>query len=317
MRDRAGHRTLLDRAVWRISTFVAVGVLLLACSPYGARGQVPGIGFGSAPGSRFQLSDAVQLDRADNTVRANLDRVGQYLADQQWEEAVEALLEVMEQSGGKLLGVTERRFVSVRDYCHLQLASLPQEARNLYRGRVDPSARKWYEDGIRQRDRRLLEKVVEEAFASSWGDDALYALGEMALESGDYAAARSYWEKIISVDPPDDAPPTWLCFPDTDLDLAAVRARLVLASILEGAVDRAREELAAMGRLHPDARGRFGGREVDYVEALSALLSESTAWPEREPDPDWPTFAGSPQKSRSADSRSRRISMGAALGPAR
>ncbi len=281
---------------------VAVGVLLAACSLWSsrARGQVPGIGFGSAPGSRFELSDTVQLDRADNTVRSNLDRVGQYLADEQWEEAVETLLEVMEQSGGRLLGVTERRFVSVRDYCHLQLASLPPEALRLYRSRVDPSARKWYEEGIRRRDRRLLEKVIEEAFASSWGDDALYALGEMALESGDHAAARAYWEKIIPADPPGGAPRTWLGVPDTDLELAAVLARLVLTSILEGALDRAQDELAAMAGLHPDARGRFGGREVNYVEALSSLLSESTAWPQPAPDPDWPTFAGSPLRNKAA-----------------
>jgi outer membrane protein assembly factor BamB len=276
--------------------------LLVACSPWAsrARGQPRGIGFGPAPGARFELSDNVQLDRADNTVRTRLDRVGEYLADGQWEEAVETLLEVMEQSGGKLLGVSEQRFVSVRDYCHLQLASLPEEALRLYRSRVDPSARQWYEQAIRRRDRRLLEKVVEEAFASSWGDDALYALGEMAMESGDHAAARAYWEKLVPHDPPEDEPPTWLGFPDTDLDLAAVRARQVLASILEGALARARNELEALERSYPDARGRFGGREVNYVKALSSLLSESADWPGADPDPDWPTFAGSPLRNKIA-----------------
>jgi len=241
-----------------------------------------------------------------------LDRVKEYLADEQWEEAVATLCEVMEQSGGKLLGLPsagqqpappnerERRFVSVRDYCHLQLASLPPEALALYRSRVDPSARKWYEDGLARGDRRLLEQVLDQAFASSWGDNALYALGEMALESGDFAAARSYWEKIIPVTPPDDAPRTWLCVPDTDLDLAAVRARLVLASILEGSLGRARDELSAFSQLHADARGRFGGREVNYVEALSSLLAASADWPGPRPDPDWPTFAGSPVRNKIA-----------------
>ena len=33
--------------------------------------------------------------------------------------------------------------------------------------------------------------------------------------------------------------------------------------------------LAQLARLHPQARGRFGGREVNYVEALGAMLAES------------------------------------------
>jgi len=146
----------------------------------------------------------------------------------------------------------------------------------------------------------LLLKVVEQAFASSWGDDALAALGEMALESGDCAAARSYWEKIIPAEPPAGASKSWLCFPDTDLELAAIRARLVLVSILEGSPRRAADELAAFERLHGTARGRLGGREVEYAEALAALLGESRAWPRDVAGDDWPTFAGSPGRNRIA-----------------
>ena len=42
-----------------------------------------------------------------------------------------------------------------------------------------------------------LLNVVEQTFASSWGDKALLALGDLAFESGDFAAARWYWERII------------------------------------------------------------------------------------------------------------------------
>ncbi|MHC4401316.1 MAG: outer membrane protein assembly factor BamB family protein, partial [Planctomycetota bacterium] len=213
---------------------------------------------------------------------------------------VQTLEEVMEQWGSRLLGVTDRRFVSVRDCCHLKLAALPPEALAVYRSRVDPVARKSYEEGVRQHDRRRLMDVVDQAFASSWGDNALFALGEMALESGDYAGARSFWEKVIPVELPDDAPTTWLCVPETELDLAAVRSRLVLTSILEGSLERAQDELTQFERLHPEARGWLGGREGSCVEALSTLLAESSAWPEAPSKPDWPTFAGSPDRNRIA-----------------
>jgi outer membrane protein assembly factor BamB len=251
-------------------------------------------------GSRFELADAVELERADSAVRKQFERVKEYLADKQASEAVETLRQVMEGSGNRLLGVTDRRFVTVRDYCHLQLASLPPEALALYRSRVDAQAKRWYQEGIAARDRGLLARVIDEAFASSWGDKALLALGEMALERGDYTAARSYWEKIIPVSQPGDGPRTWLSVPNTEVDLAAVRARLVLVSILEGSAARARDELAQMAKLHPAARGRLGGEERNYVEALTAMLAQSSQWPSPPEEPGWPTFAGSPERNRVA-----------------
>ena len=204
------------------------------------------------PSSQFELADAVQLDQADTAVRAQLDRVKPLLADRQWDEAVEILRQLAETSEGKLLGVSPHRFIGLRDWCQLRLAALPPEALKLYRSRVDPVAQKWYEQGIAKRDRKLLQNIVDQAFASSFGDDALMALGEMALESGDYAAARWNWERIVPVArsrqnwrrlpqlPPQPSRRRQLgpVTPTRNLDLAAVRARLVLVSILEGATDR-------------------------------------------------------------------------------
>ena len=156
-------------------------------------------------------------------VLAQLERVRAYLADRQWDEAVNTLQKVMETSEGKLLEVTPHRWVNLGDYCQLQLAKLPPEALKLYRGRIDPMARKWYKEGVASRDRKLLCNVVEQAFASRWGDKALLALGEMALEAGDYDAARWHWERIIPTQPQPSLPDTWPGYPDTNLDLAMVR----------------------------------------------------------------------------------------------
>lgn len=253
-----------------------------------------------ASDNQFELSETVGLDRADSQVAAELERVKAYVADSQWSEAVEALRQVMERSGERLWAVTPRRFITVRDYCHLQLVSLPPPALAVYRAQVDPLARRWYEEGVANRDPTLLGKVVSEAFASRWGDDALLALGELALDSGDAAGARAWWERILPVDPPPEVPHAWLAFPDTDLDLAAVRARLVLASILEGSRSRAADELIQFERLHPKAQGRLGGHEVNYAEALRKLLTESVGWPARRPSGDWPTFAGAPSRNHVA-----------------
>ena len=58
------------------------------------------------PNTHFELSDTVQVDRADNVVRGNLERAKAYLAARQWSEAIETYRQVMENSGAMLVGVT-------------------------------------------------------------------------------------------------------------------------------------------------------------------------------------------------------------------
>ncbi|MBN2291792.1 MAG: hypothetical protein JXM70_05165, partial [Pirellulales bacterium] len=254
------------------------------------------------------------IDEADNSVAAAFGRADACLADRQYDEAVEILRGIMEESSGRLWPITPWRYITVRDYCQMRLAALPADALALYRGRVDPLAESWYKEGVARRDRDKLLLVVRRGFASRWGDDALMALGEMALEEADYATARGYWEKILPLEKKQNAPgdatgkttaktaSTWLSYPDTDIDPAAVRARLVLTSILEGSQRRAEGELIQFTRLHPDARGRFGGRETNYAQALERLLAESRQWPALPTSPDWPTFAGSQWRNKIANS---------------
>ena len=257
---------------FRRTTWLASKLLLAAVLLAGWHGERAGAQFGGlVPGSQFELADNVQLDQADHAVEAQLERVNALLAERQWDEAVEILRQVSESSEGKLLGVTNRRFIGLGDWCQLRLASLPPGALKLYRDRVDPVAKRWYEQGVAGRNRRMLQDVAQQAFASSYGDDALMALGEMALESGDYAAARWYWERIVPVEKNGPGQTVLTPFyPDSDLDLAAVRARLVLVSILE---ETARGELAQFARLHPDARGRMGGQEGKKGETSIILGS--------------------------------------------
>lgn len=290
---RCPARSFLARAIG------AIGIFVLAGPSASVPGQV--IPWPAAD-TRYRLSESVQVERADSAVQQALEQARAHLAARQWEEAVDVLARVAETSGNKLVALNEWRFLGAGQYWQIQLASLPPEALAVYRSRIDPLAQGWYERGIASRDRRLLEHVVERALASRWADKALLALGEIWLEEGNYAAARAAWERILPLAPTADAkvPPTWPGVAQTDLDLASVRARLVLASILEGSIPRARQELKQLAALHPGARGRLGGMETDYVEALDRLLETSAGWPHRPTPPDWPTLAGSPTRNRIA-----------------
>ena len=208
------------------------------------------------------------------------------------------------------------------------------EALDLYRSRVDPLAERLYQRAVDDRDETLLRRIVAQYFASSWGDDALMKLGEFELGRGNYTLARAAWERISSAlrvpasEPGDfgappghplwlalrvvdldndwerleplfsNAPqqPGWLVFPDTNIDLADVRARLALVSILEGLATRAELELAVLKRLHPDAEGTIGGRQGKYVDLLTNLLEESRSWPDAGGPDGWKTFGGAPTR---------------------
>lgn len=288
--------------------------------------------FAAAPAS--DLSTAIQVDEASSATRTLLARAAAHAEEKQWDDAIETYRQIMERDGGKLLRLDPSRFATVREFCQLQLASMPADGRAIYRSRVDSLAKRWYEQGVAGRDRQLLTRVVDQLFVSSWGDSALLALGEIALERGDYQEARWCWERIspelrsseglplwlslrkggseATIQPPTEpkagaskdggpakpaALPRWLSYPDTKLNLADVRARLVLVSIMEGSLDRARIELADFNRRHPQAKGRIGGQEAPYAETLARLLKAAQSRPASQPSGDWPTFAGSPERT--------------------
>ena len=298
-------------------------------------------------GQPAQVSLAVELGEVDNAARAHLERVDRFLEAGEWDEAVETLRRLMDTDGEKMIPVDDGparargfvRFVPLRDYCQLKLGGLRASAPGaleLYRNRVDSLARRWYEEAAARNDTALLRRIVDRFFMSSYGDDALFRLGEIELERGNYTWARSWWERISpllrmpssgaaalgglpgrplwpalrAVDLNEqwgtvqpllqraEAPSGWLAYPDTDLDLAAVRARLVLVSILENSTERGEAELALLARVAGNAEGTIGGRRGRYVDLLADWLAHSRTWAVPPAPPGWRTFGGAPGRGK-------------------
>ncbi len=289
----------------------------------------------------------VTLREIDNVARAHLERADALLAGGQSREAIENLLRVMDATD-RVVRVDDgaedgfERFVPVRQYVHLRLCALHETAPDALRGyrrQVDGQAERWYQQGLADRDEELLRRVVDRYFASSYGDDALYWLGEFALQRGEHTQARGHWQRISpafrfpagggpqaeryaglptwlllrdldldqhwqQLEPYLTAAPrvgNWLAYPDSDLDLDQVRARLVLVSIMEGNAPRARVELELLRRQAPQAEGRIANRQGRLVELLRDLLHGSQDWPPLPAPPGWTTWGGSPQRGRLLD----------------
>jgi outer membrane protein assembly factor BamB len=249
------------------------------------------------------------IDLVDSASAAHLESARRFLAEEQWEEAVESIRRVQEADSSRLVKVEMarpiagfERFVPAGEYCQWRLAALAKEAPLAlahYRSLVDSLAEQWYREGAARRDERLLARVVEQAFASRWGDDALLRLGDFALARGQPAAARAWWRRIR---PELAGPFTADAFPDSDITAADVRSRLVLASIMEGSLARAERELDELKRDAPDAEGTIGGRQGKLAALLSEQLEQAAAWPAPQPEGGWPTLAGNFERDRVAPS---------------
>src|SRR5262249_7961345 len=150
-----------------------------------------------------------------------------------------------DQHGDRLVAIEPGRYVNVQTYADILIASMPPEGLKQYRAKIDSQARRWFESARDQRDEEGLGKVVRQAVFSSYGDDALLLLGEIAWEQGAIARARSCWEKLVpSASPPAAGePPVVLKFPDCDVDPALIEARLVLCSLMQGTEARSQIKL--------------------------------------------------------------------------
>src|SRR5262249_55702218 len=151
---------------------------------------------------------------------------------------------------------------------------------------------RWLEQGINKRDERLLQRVVDEAFASTAGARALDLLGDLAFERGQFAEARTWWEMLAGPLRQREGQPRelQLVYPaDSVPDLALVRSRLVMASLFLGEMEAFRAELDAFVALHPKAEGTLAGRKGTYAEILKALATDTNRLRLPEHAEAWPT----------------------------
>ena len=291
----------------------------------------------------FTLSVSIDLDEVDRAVLQQLKQSEGFLAISRWDSAIDLYQRVMQEHGSQLIpvqlegdreGEPYQGYVSVREYSQRQIVSWSDQylpALQVYRRRVDREAKYLYEQGVERRDTKRLEQVVNQFFASSFGDDALDALAEIALERGDYTAARGYWRRISPVlltltshpftaamsasdgsqnyltalsDWLDASSPDsnhCVAYPDTDRQLAVLFARLVVVSVMERSLERARVELDLFGHRWPDASGIFAGQLVNLRKALESLYQESLSWPAPRRDIGWWTFAGNAARNGMAE----------------
>ncbi len=243
---------------------------------------------------------------SDTSVQKRLGTIEDYLADRRWVEAADMLHEIAQTDGRSLVLAQPGQaggtavYLNVATRCQVLLSRMPPEGLIAYRRKVDPLAKRWFENWQRTRDRAELERLVRQVYLSSYGDDALWSLGEAAWDRGDFAAARLFWSQIVALPEAARAAnlPTVLRYPDSDLEPASVLSRLVLCSLMEGNRVRAFEEQRLFSELYPQTVGSLAGRHGRLAELLKQILEESVAWDASPQEGEATTFGLAPERTQ-------------------
>lgn len=242
----------------------------------------------------------------DSNLLKQFGTVEDLLADQRWSEAIGILQDIaMTESKslvlvepGKVGGVATYSNVATR--CNVLLSRISAKGRIAYREKADPHAKRWFENWRRMRDESELLRIVRQSFLSSYGDDALFELGEVAWQRGHFSEARSWWEQILPLpaDEKTDHQPSTLRYPDSTIDPAAIHSRLILCSIMSNELFRAAAELRQFTTIFPTAAGWLAGRQGRYADILQQTLDDSKLWSQEELTGDVLTFGSSPERFR-------------------
>jgi outer membrane protein assembly factor BamB len=222
------------------------------------------------------------------------------VAEQKWAEAVEEYQRILTEDGDDLVRLDARHCLQARRLCHLRLAVLEPAGLRLYRSRVDSRAKKWLDQGTATRDTDLLRRLVDETFCSTYTDQALDLLGDLAFERGAFDEAERWWRMLAMPASQKDKPRATkdaLVFPDPQVDEARVRAKQILARLFQG--DRAglEEDWQAFQALHSKASGPLAGRTGNYAVILRELAGQPAAVVMPALPEAWPTVGGNASRN--------------------
>ena len=192
---------MVERSVvsgdYRFSWFIVVAFATLVGTRSSVEGQQP-----AKPLAQRPFRENVTLP-VDSHLLKQLGTAEDLLSDQRGREAIGVLQEVAQAEGKGLVQVRAGTaggvgtYLNVGTRCSILMSQVSADSLQSYRQKIDPQAKKWWENWQRTRDENELVRIVRQAFLSSYGDDALNALAEAAWDRGDYSAARQFWEQLI------------------------------------------------------------------------------------------------------------------------
>lgn len=131
-----------------------------------------------------------QDKRADALVRFAIEKENK----KQYQEAIEAYRTILKEYPHCLYRISPHGvFVPITQYCQRRILTLPKDALEHYRNLADANAKELFEQGRKKNSLITLSMIADTMLATSYGDNAIYELGNAALDSGYYRTALEYY----------------------------------------------------------------------------------------------------------------------------
>jgi outer membrane protein assembly factor BamB/tetratricopeptide (TPR) repeat protein len=133
----------------------------------------------------------------------------------EYREAMAAYRKVLEEYPDVLYRIAEQGiFIPARRYCQRRILAFPPEELRFYRALYDAPAREAFERARRRYSLLDLREVADSMLATSYGDNALFELGNAALDIGHFEEALDCYAQVRDE------------FPDTDVDRDALALKI-------------------------------------------------------------------------------------------
>lgn len=165
----------------------------------GFRGRI-----GPAPaanGEKAEEADGAFSDgptlKTDPEAQQLLARAEQFVQEGRFDLATVLWQKVLDDSSDNLVSVDGRVYISLRRQVEARLAELPKPALQTYRVTADGEAQAVLSKFGTDKEEEALSEIVRRFFLSSFGDDAAYKLGCLALDRHDFVGASRMFSKVL------------------------------------------------------------------------------------------------------------------------
>ncbi|MEX1096549.1 MAG: PQQ-binding-like beta-propeller repeat protein [Planctomycetales bacterium] len=230
---------------------------------------------------RFFTLNVLDIDsRANALVEAAIEkeRAGQF------REALKMHQIVIEKYPLALYRVSEHGvYVPAAQYCQRRLLNFPKSDLDFYRQLYDGRAREEFEQARRNYSLIGLSEIVDSMLATSYGDDALFVLGNAALDAGHHLEALEHFEALRRFFRESE-----LLTPALDLKIAYCRKMLgreaaADAAAAPGAEELSPEHLAVFRKITAESQPREVEFHSQHASESHFASDDYTLFP---PSPD-------------------------------
>jgi len=193
-------------------------------------------------------------------------RVENLINEKAYSDAIKLLQEIIDRYDAftERDGTDGRGWISAGVKANELIGQMGPEGLTLYRSLYDAQAQKIYEDGWDQCDTAALQRVSTRYLHSSFGPQALDALGTIYFDTGRFYQAKYCWTQLIQTDPAAPA-------------VASLRAKVAVALHLAGEQAAADKALAELKQASPQAIAKLAGKDQNIAAFVEQVLKDSAS----------------------------------------